>query len=65
MVKLYIGLHVKYPLILMTLGSSRYIFEKYIRFHEDSSRGSRIVPFGLTDRHGDACGRFSQVCERP
>jgi len=50
---MYIGLHVKYPLILMTLEFSRHIFEKYIKFHEDSSRRSRIVPCGQTEGRTD------------
>ena len=40
----------------MKLEYSRQIFEKYsnINFHENSSRGSRIVPYGWTDIHDEA-----------
>jgi len=38
--------------ILMKLESSRRVFEKYsnIKSHENARSGSRVVPFGLTDR---------------
>jgi hypothetical protein len=39
--------------ILMKLEFSRQIFEKkliYIKFHENPSRGSRVVPRGKTER---------------
>ena len=41
--------------ILMKLVFPRQIFEKdsYIKFHENPSRGSRVVPCGQTDRHTD------------
>ena len=40
------------PLLLAELGFFRQIFEKYsnTNFHENVSRGSRIVPYGRTDR---------------
>ena len=52
---MYIGLRVKYPLflsILMKLGFSRQIFEKWsnVKFHENPSSGSRVVPIGQTWR---------------
>jgi len=36
----------------MKLEFSRQIFEKYsnIRFHENPSEGSRVIPCGRTDR---------------
>ena len=42
--------------ILMKLEFSRRIFEKYcnIKFHENPSSGSRVVPHGRTDRHDEA-----------
>ena len=51
---MYIGLHVKYSssfLILMKLEFSRQISEKSpnIKFHENPSSGSRVVPCGQTD----------------
>jgi len=52
---MYIGLHVKYPLffqILVKLEFSRHIFEKYsnMKFYENPSSGSRVVPWGQTGR---------------
>jgi hypothetical protein len=53
--KMYIGLHVKYRCsspTLMKLEFSGQFFEKYsnIKFHENPSSGSRVVPCGRTDR---------------
>jgi len=68
-----IGLHAKYRCyscsILMKLEFFRHIFEKYtnIKFHENSSSGSRIVPFGWTDGRTDmsnlivAFGNFAKA----
>jgi len=41
--------------ILMKLEFSRHIFEKYsnIKFHENPSCGSRVVPCGHTDGQTD------------
>jgi len=41
------------------------IFEKYsnIKFHENPSIGSRVVPCGQTDRHDEANSWVSQFCE--
>jgi hypothetical protein len=73
MIKMFIGLHVKYRYpcrILRTLEFYRQAFKKYsnIKFHENPASGSRVVPCGQTDirtnRHGDANSRFSQFCER-
>jgi hypothetical protein len=51
---MYIGLHVKYPVFLsdyIQLEVSRQIFGKYsnIKFHENPSGGSRVVPCGRPD----------------
>ena len=49
---------------------ARQIFEKYsnIKFYENPSSGSRVVPCGRTDGHTDrydeANSSFSQFCER-
>jgi hypothetical protein len=53
-IKIHIGLYGKYPYscsILITVEDSGHIFEKYtyIKFHEDLSSGSRVVPCGQTD----------------
>jgi len=50
----------------MKLEFSQQIFEKYssIKFHENTSSGSRVVPCGRTDRHNETNSRFSQFCER-
>jgi hypothetical protein len=55
---MYIGLHVKYRYccqILMKLEFCRRIFEKYsnVKFHENPSIGSGVVPCGQTDRQAD------------
>jgi len=34
-----------------------------IKFNENPSTGSRVVPCGRRDRHGEALSCFSQVCE--
>jgi hypothetical protein len=49
----------------MKLEFSRQIFEKYsnIKFHENQSSGSRVVPYGRTDRHDEANSRFLQSGE--
>jgi hypothetical protein len=49
----------------MKLASSARILEKFsnIKFHENPSSGSRVVPCGQTDRHDEANSRFSQFCE--
>jgi len=45
---------------------SEQIFEQSsnIKFHENLSSGSRIVPCGETDGHDEANSRFSKFCER-
>jgi hypothetical protein len=39
-----------------------------MKFHQNPSNGSRVVPFrqmdGQTDGHDEANSRFSQFCER-
>jgi len=53
---MYIGLHVKYPLLLLDFNENsmfQQIFEKYwnIKLHENPSSGSRVVRCGQTDRY--------------
>jgi len=54
----------------MKIEFSRRLSQKYsnIKFHENPSTGSRVVPCGQadgrTDRHDEANSRFSQFCER-
>ena len=66
---MYIGPRVKYPLfceILMNLGFSGQIFEEFsnIKFHENPSSGSQIVPVDeWMNRHDKANGHLSQFCE--
>jgi hypothetical protein len=45
----------------------RQNFERYsnIKFHDNPSSGSRVVPCGRTDRHVAANIRFPQCCEAP
>jgi hypothetical protein len=42
-----------------------FFFEKYsnIKFHENPSSGSRVVPCGRTDGHDEANSRFLQFRE--
>jgi len=57
----------------MELDFSQQIFEKHsnIKFRENSSRGSRVVPCGRIDRradrqkdkHDEANSCFSQFCQ--
>jgi len=49
----------------MELELCQQIFEKYsdIKFHENPSSGSRVVPCGQTD-YDEANSRYSQFCER-
>jgi hypothetical protein len=68
-IKMYIGLHVKWPLFFLHFNqtwTSRRIFEKHsnIKFQENPSSGSRVLPCGRTDRRDEANSRFSQFCER-
>jgi hypothetical protein len=58
-------------MILMKLGFSRQIFEKYsnIELHEDPSSGAELFhedgrPDGKPDRSDEANSRFTQFCER-
>ena len=58
--------HVKFPLFLFDINEtwiSLQIFGKYsnIKFHENKSGGSRIVPCGRTERHDEANSRFSRL----
>jgi len=50
----------------MKLEFYRHIVEKSsnIKFHENPSSGSRVVPCRRTDRHDEANIRSSQFCER-
>jgi len=48
----------------MKLEFSWQIFEKHIKFHENPSSGSRVVPLGRSDRHTEANSRFKQFYER-
>jgi len=54
MIKMYIGLHIKYPLFLSDFKETLFscqIFEKSsnIKFHENPSSGSWTVPRGQRD----------------
>jgi hypothetical protein len=50
----------------MKLEFSRQIFEgsSNIKFYQNPCSGSRVVPCGQTDGHGEANSRISQFCER-
>ena len=63
-------------LMVIKLEISRQVLEKYsnIKFYENLSNGSRVVPCGhtrtdgrmnrQTDRHVEASSRFSQFCKQ-
>ena len=67
MENVYIGLYVKYTLFLSDLNEN-WIFttnfqKKWysnIKFHENPSSGSRVVPYRRAGRHDEADSRFSQ-----
>jgi len=73
MIKVYIGRHVKYPLLqpsLIRIEFSRRIWEKHsnIKFNTNPFSGSRVVPCRQTDRQTDkhyaANTHSSKFCER-
>jgi hypothetical protein len=51
----------------MILEVFRQIFENdsSIKFHENPSSGSPVVPCGQTERHDEANGRFSHFANAP
>jgi hypothetical protein len=59
MIKMCIGLHVEYPLLVSDFNESLIFkanFRKYrhIKFHENPSSGSRVVPCRQTEAHDEA-----------
>jgi len=52
--------------ILLKIIISQQILGQYsdIKFHGNPSSRSQVVPCGQKDRHDEANGRFSQLCER-
>jgi hypothetical protein len=53
---MYVSLHVKYPLFLSDFNETSFLaifFKKCasIKFHENPSSGSRVVPSGQKDGH--------------
>jgi len=66
--KICIDLHVKwrhYFQILVKIKFFGRIVKRYsnIKSHENSSIGSRVVPYGQTDGYDEANSRFSQFSE--
>jgi len=64
LLKMYIGLHVKYLLLLSDFNET-WIFSTdfrkkttNIKFNENPSCGSRVIPCGRTDRHDEDNSRF-------
>ena len=49
----------------MKVEFSRQIYKKHanIKFHENLSRGSRVVPYEMIDKHDKANSRFRQLDE--
>jgi len=69
MIKMYVSLHVKYPLLLSCGNETCVFWTDFLKtlkyqIRESPSGGSRIVACGRTDRHDKANSRFSQFCER-
>jgi hypothetical protein len=68
--QMYIGLHIYYPVFLSDLkkiGFSLQIFEKHsnIKFHENTSSGSRVVSCGRTDSYDEANRRLVAIPATP
>ena len=64
---MYICLHVIFAVFLSEFNeNSRQFFEEYsdVKFDENPSGGSRVVPCGETDKHDEANSHFSKFCER-
>ena len=60
---------VAYPLFLSDFNEniiSQQILGQYsdVKLHENPSSRSQVVPCGQQDRHDEANGRFSQLCQR-
>ena len=56
-----IGLYIKYRLLLSDFNKLRFsghILEEKIKFHENQSSGSRVVPCGRTDTHDETNSRL-------
>jgi hypothetical protein len=62
-----IGLLVKYPLLLSDFNEAGIFSKKILKyhFHENPSSGSRVVPFGQTDRHNEAVISFRNFANAP
>jgi hypothetical protein len=66
---MYICLHAKYLVFLSDfnetwISSTDFREHSNIKFHENPSSGSRVVPCGWTDRCEEANSRFSKFCDR-
>ena len=69
-----VHLHLKYPVFIQdfngTWNFSKNVRNTHIKFHENPSNGSRVVPWGLTEwrtdrqSHDEANIRFPQFCDR-
>jgi len=67
-IKMYIGLHVKYPLFWPNFNGleiSLHIFEKYSNVMKSRPEGADLFhEHRWTDRHDEADSHFSKFCER-
>jgi len=63
------GLHVKYPLFLSDFNGTSNFLDRFfeqssnIKFHENPSSESRVVPCGRMDGHDETNSHFSQLCK--
>jgi hypothetical protein len=57
---MYIGPQVNYPLFLPDFNKT-YFLDSNTKFHENPSIGSRVVPRGKTDGHGETNGLFFAI----
>ena len=53
--------HTRYACPILIYFNFLVIFSKNIKFHENPSSGSRVVPCGRTDRHDDANSRLHLI----
>jgi hypothetical protein len=64
---MYIGLHVNYELFLLDFNKKGFFLDRFskstqnIKFHENPSSGSGVVPFGRRDRQTDGLSHMTKL----